>query len=144
MFESWQDVEAIKVLKAQYFRYMDTKAWDSWRKLFIEDLKVIVDTGVMTIGEAPISHSVEGADAFVASTRAKIHECITVHHGHMPEIQLTSTSRASGIWAMEDILQWPDQSSFRGFGHYSETYHKGPDGAWRIATLHLTRLKMER
>ena len=29
------------------------------------------------------------------------------HHGHMPEIELTSPTTAKGIWAMEDRVWWP-------------------------------------
>jgi hypothetical protein len=36
------DVEAIKQLKAKYFRYLDTKDWPRYRTLFTED--VVVDT----------------------------------------------------------------------------------------------------
>jgi hypothetical protein len=70
---------------------------------------------------------------------------ITVHHGHMPEIELTSPTTATGIWAMEDHLWWPAGSpitSLHGYGHYHETYRKSSEG-WRIATLTLTRLHRE-
>ena len=36
------DVEAIKQLKARYFRAMDTKDWDAMRDVFTDD--VVVDT----------------------------------------------------------------------------------------------------
>lgn len=32
------DLEAIKVLKARYFRAMDTKQWDELRSCFTQDL----------------------------------------------------------------------------------------------------------
>ncbi|MBI0293347.1 nuclear transport factor 2 family protein [Streptomyces sp. PRKS01-29] len=31
----------------------------------------------------------------------------SVHHGHMPEIEITGPDTASGIWAMEDLLTFP-------------------------------------
>ncbi len=35
---------------------------------------------------------------------------VTVHHGHMPEIEITSPTTASGIWAMQDFLKMPEGS----------------------------------
>jgi hypothetical protein len=66
----------------------------------------------------------------------------SVHHGHMPEIVLTSPTTASGVWALEDQLWWPEGgplTHMHGFGHYHETYEKTADG-WRIKTMTITRL----
>jgi hypothetical protein len=60
----------------------------------------------------------------------------------MPEIELTSATTAKGIWAMQDLLRWPDGRELSGYGHYHETYQR-VDGAWRIKTLKLTRLRMD-
>ena len=35
-----------------------------------------------------------------------LQDVVTVHHGHMPEIELTSPTTARGIWAMEDMLRY--------------------------------------
>ena len=67
---------------------------------------------------------------------------VTVHHGHMPEIEVTSPTTATGVWAMEDRLRWPDGSELLGFGHYHEAYEK-VDGSWRIKSSTLTRLRMD-
>jgi 3-phenylpropionate/cinnamic acid dioxygenase small subunit len=32
-----EEIEAIKRLKARYFRLMDTKQWDQWGDVFTED-----------------------------------------------------------------------------------------------------------
>ena len=128
------DIEAIKQLKARYFRTMDTKDWDAMRQVFSDD--VVMDT------TASGGNVVEGADDFMAFLRASIGDVVTVHHGHMPEIELTSPTTASGTWAMEDWLRWPDGRELHGFGHYHETYQK-TDGRWRIKTSTLTRLRMD-
>ena len=91
------DIEAIKQLKARYFRTMDTKDWDGMRAVFTDD--VVVDT--MSSGGGVVS----GGDEFIAFLRSMIGDVITVHHGHMPEITLTSATSATGIWAMEDRLR---------------------------------------
>lgn len=128
------DIEAIKQLKARYFRTMDTKDWRSMRLVFTDDAVIdTVDSG------GPV---ISGADAFMAYLEPTLTGVVTVHHGHMPEIDITSEVSATGIWAMEDLLQFPDGTSMRGYGHYHETYRK-EGGAWRIASSKLTRLRVD-
>ena len=55
---------------------------------------------------------------------------------------MTSASEASALWAMEDMLRWPDGSELHGYGHYRETYKKAPRG-WLIQASTLTRLRMD-
>jgi uncharacterized protein (TIGR02246 family) len=128
------EIEAIKQLKARYFRTMDTKDWDAMRQVFTDD--VVMDTSSSGGGV------VTGADEFMAFLQSAIGDVVTVHHGHMPEIELTSPTTATGVWAMEDMLRWPDGSEMHAYGHYHETYVK-VDGAWRIATSTLTRLRTD-
>jgi uncharacterized protein (TIGR02246 family) len=128
------DVKAIEQLKARYFRTMDTKDWDGMRKVFADG--VVMDTTASGGGV------ISGADDFMTFLRETLADVVTVHHGHMPEIELTSSTTATGIWAMEDMLRWPDGSELHGYGHYDETYEKA-DGAWRISSSTLTRLRMD-
>jgi hypothetical protein len=67
---------------------------------------------------------------------------VTVHQGHMPEIELTSPTTATGIWALQDVIIWPDGTRLLGYGHYHETYRL-LDSQWRISSTVLTRLHME-
>ena len=128
------DVEAIRQLKARYFRTMDTKDWAGMRQVFADD--VVMDTSSSGGG------LITGADEFMAFLEPTLQDVVTVHHGHMPEIELTSPTTATGIWSMEDMLRWPDGSEMHGYGHYLETYEK-VDGEWRIATSTLTRLRTD-
>jgi len=132
-----EDIEAIKQLKARYFRMMDTKDWDGLAAVFTEDVEID-----MTGEGGGITSSV--AD-YLPFLRRNIETVVTVHHGHMPEIDLTSPTTASGVWAMEDELWWPEGAPIahlHGYGHYHETYEKTP-GGWRIKTMTLTRLRRE-
>jgi uncharacterized protein (TIGR02246 family) len=132
---SWvDDIEAIRQLKARYFRFMDTKDWEAMREVFTDD--VVMDT------TASGGNVMTGADQYMVYLRETIGDAITVHHGHTPEIELTSPTTATGVWAMEDVLRWPNGRELHGYGHYYETYEK-VDGAWRIKTLMLTRLRMD-
>jgi ketosteroid isomerase-like protein len=128
------DLEAIRQLKARYFRTMDTKDWDGMRRVFTDD--VVIDTS-----EAGGS-VVRGADEFLAFLQEAIGGAVTVHQGHMPEVELTSATTATGIWALNDIVIFPNGVRLDGYGHYHETYAKGPDG-WRISSSTLTRLHMD-
>ncbi len=132
--DPFDDREAILRLKARYFRAMDTKDWTGLRRVFADD--VVMDTTASGGGV------IIGADAFLAFLREAIGDVVTVHHGHTPEIELTSPTTAAGIWAMEDMLRWPDGSQMHGYGHYHETYEK-LDGDWCIKTSILTRLRMD-
>jgi uncharacterized protein (TIGR02246 family) len=128
------DIEAIKQLKARYFRTLDTKDWAGLRQLFTND--VVVDTTESG------GNVIVGADQFIAFLRDTLTGVVTVHHGHMPEIALTSPTTATGIWALQDLLKWPDGAQMSGYGHYHEAYGL-VDGEWRIKTLTLTRLHMD-
>ncbi|MEY2399628.1 MAG: hypothetical protein QOJ00_2802 [Actinomycetota bacterium] len=128
------DVEAIKQLKARYFRTMDTKDWDAMRQVFVD--AVMIDT------TASGGNVIEGADEFIAFLRETLNDAVTVHHGHMPEIELSSDTTATGIWALQDTIIWPSGMRLEGYGHYHETYEKLADG-WRIASSRLTRLHMD-
>ncbi len=128
------DVEAIRQLKARYFRTMDTKDWQAMRRVFTDD--AVIDT------TASGGVVIAGADQFMSFLRETLSGVITAHYGHMPEITVTSPSTASGIWALEDMLIWPDGSRMQGYGHYHETYEK-IDGIWLIRTSTLSRLHME-
>jgi uncharacterized protein (TIGR02246 family) len=132
--QGMDDVEAIRQLKARYFRTMDTKDWPGMRQVFTDD--VVIDTtgsggGVVT-----------GGDEFIEYLQQALSGAVTVHHGHMPEIEVTSPSTATGIWALQDVIVWPNGSRLHGYGHYHETYEL-VGGQWRIKTSTLTRLHMD-
>lgn len=126
------DLEAIKTLKARYFRCMDSKDWPGLADCFTEDL-------VADFSKGPGMYC-EGRDNYMAQISEILKDASTVHHGHMPEIELIDTDGATGIWAMDDIVIMPGVE-LRGWGHYHETYRK-EDGQWRIARIRLSRLRL--
>ena len=139
IIEQLSAIEQIKSLKARYCRFVDTKAWDDFEKLFTPDAP-------LEIAEARLEPFTprELADLL----RNHYGQCVTVHHVHMPEITLERPDRASAIWAMEDQRFFESDNpnapfaSALGSGHYHETYIWIPEG-WRIASLRLTRLYLQ-
>jgi uncharacterized protein (TIGR02246 family) len=132
------DIEEIKQLKARYFRLMDTKRWDEYALVFAKD-------AVMEVPEANVVN--HGRDAIVQGVSKVLEGVRTVHHGHMPEIEITGPDTARGIWAMFDYVEFPptksgDRFGLKGYGHYREEYVR-EDGQWRIHRLRLERLRID-
>lgn len=127
------EIEAIKRLKARYFRLMDTKQWDQWGDVFTEDAHLAASPDP--------NETFHGRADIVKRVSAVLRDARTVHHGHMPEIELTGPDTATGIWAMYDFVDMP-QLVLHGWGHYHEEYAK-QGGVWRIRRSRLTRLRLD-
>jgi uncharacterized protein (TIGR02246 family) len=131
------DIEAIKQLKARYFRFLDTKDWAGFSSVFTLDVHLMVPEGDV---------DVTGRNAVVEAISSLLAGVLTVHQGHMPEIQITGPDTASGVWAMFDYLDFPTtdgtRNGMQGYGHYHERYAREAD-AWRISELLLTRLRVD-
>lgn len=127
-------IEAIKQLKARYCRHLDAKDWAAWRTIFTDDfVSDTADAGGKVIA---------GADDFVAFLRGTLGRPaqVTAHQVHAPEIELTSTTTARGVWALQDVVRLAPGVSLVGYGHYHETY-ECVDGRWLIKSSKLTRLR---
>lgn len=137
-------IEEIKQLKARYFRCLDTKDWDGFAAVFTSDA-VMDMRGEMRDRTTEGIGLIVGAREIAAFVRGAVHDVSTVHHGHMPEIEITGDASATGVWAMEDKLWWPEGAPLRtmhGYGHYHEEYVR-TDAGWRIAKTTLTRLRVD-
>ena len=121
---------AITNLKARYCRTLDSKDWDGYGALFVDD--IIIDT---TASGGP---RMVGRENALASIRAALDTAKTAHHVHMPEIAIDG-DQAHAIWPMHDQLIWSDGRRLNGAGHYHERYVRHDDG-WKIAESRLTRL----
>jgi uncharacterized protein (TIGR02246 family) len=129
------DIEAIKQLKAKYMRTVDTKDWEGFRSVF-------TPTTVWDMTDSG-AECVIGADAIIAYNQVGLaDDMISIHQGHMPEIQLTSPTTATGIWSSEHMHRWPDGSELHGYGFYHETYVK-LDGEWHIETCRFQELRAD-
>ena len=134
-------IEEIKRLKARYFYGIDNKDWDLWRA------EVFAPDGRLEVPEMDMV--VEGIDALIKWVADQSADQVSVHHGHMPDIEILTDTTATGIWAMEDRIYRSREhplgdgySYVHGFGHYRERYVRLERG-WRIQSTRLTRIRVE-
>ena len=141
-------IDAVRELKARYFRYLDTKDWEGYATVFSRNATFDMLTGSTVdpndgSSEAAASANfvLEGRDHIVATVRDAVGESHTVHHGHCHEVWVDSPNEARGIIAMVDKItnSRTGECVLEGYGHYHETY-RIEDGAWRITDLRLSRL----
>jgi hypothetical protein len=127
-------IEEIGQLKARYFRFVDCKMWDEFADLFTDDLQIEFAEST----SRPLTRK-----QFVASAARHFTGAMSVHHGHVPEIEILDDTHARGIWPMFDRVETPPESPYEshtGWGHYTEEYRK-VDGRWLISRTALTRLE---
>lgn len=126
-----RDLEAIKKLKARYFRCVDDHDWDAWRDLLSEDYRLETETGVL-----------EGRDEIVSFVSAALNDASTIHQVFAPDITITGTDTASGIWAYEDRIEFPTDAApvvLHGFGYLHEEYVR-VDSSWLVrSTIELKK-----
>ncbi|MFC4595813.1 nuclear transport factor 2 family protein [Sphingobium tyrosinilyticum] len=128
-------IEDIKHLKARRDRALDTKDWATYTAVHAPDHISHSD------GETRRQGNVVNTDFVIRA----LHDKVSVHHSHTPEISFETPTRARGIWAMEDNIYWTEDGEnhwLRGFGHYHEIYEKR-DGQWLFVFRRLTRLRVE-
>lgn len=136
--EQMNDLEAIRQLKARYFRLMDTQQWDPWENCFATDVWASYEGVPRANSKLPDVVTLKGRAELVKGVKSLLTGAKSVHQGFMPELELTSATTARGIWAMFDYVMLPT-CDFKGWGHYHEEYVKDGTG-WKIKRLHLTRL----
>jgi hypothetical protein len=139
-------IEEIKQLKARYFRLMDTRDFDGMAQVFCRDAvfdatEASLVTPLDGVPQGPTGSIKQGRDQIMVWIRESYANRSSAHHGHCHEVTIDSAVAAHGIIAMEDYIRAGDrQTEFvHAIGHYHETY-RFEDGAWRIATIKLTRL----
>jgi hypothetical protein len=136
------EIEAIKKLKARYFRLMDLQQWAEWKKCFTADITAEYEGPPRrSKSDDPSVVTCSTPDGLAKAVSGLFEGAKSIHQGYMPEIELTSPTTATGIWAMYDQARLP-RGTFQGWGHYYEDYVK-QNGEWRIRKIRLTRLHVE-
>ena len=141
-------VEAIKIVKARYFRGVDTADAQLVRGILAEDC-VLDYRGCCTdpvtgTDFMPTMNTVLRGRASWSEGGLRAAGIVSVHQGHQCEIEVTSATTATGIWAMTDRLYMPAGAPFAlmtGYGYYVETYEL--EDGWKIKSLRIERIRVE-
>lgn len=127
-------IEEIRQLKARYCRAVDLKLWDVFADLFTDDLQ---------IDHAESTSHAKTKTEFVEAAKRHFTGAVSVHHVHVPEIEILDADHARAICPMFDFVDAAEGSGYdshTGWGHYVEEYRK-VDGRWYISRTQLTRIK---
>lgn len=120
------EIERIKRLKYRYLRDLDQKLWDDLATLFTADASASYGGG---------AYMFEGRDAIMDFLRTSMGATtmLTSHRCHHPEIDVTGTGEATGVWALEDTVVLVDHNiTISGAAFYTDRYAL-VDSDWRIA-----------
>ena len=127
-----EEIESIKQLKYRYFRCLDRKRWAELADCFAPDATSSYDDG---------KYSFQGRDQIIGFLEGALGRpsMITMHHGHHPEIELTSPTTATGTWYLEDqVIDAERNTMLRGAAFYHDAYVKR-DGAWKLQSTGYVR-----
>jgi hypothetical protein len=129
-----EDIEAIKKLKAKYWRCVDRKLWDELADVFIEEATLEYGSAIKLNGRQAIVQFLKdtlGADIVVTS-----------HVGQRPEIELSGESTATGTWWLNDYIVMQPNLRRRGYAFYEDEYVK-EHGKWRKKSTRITTMLEE-
>ncbi len=119
------EIELIKRLKYRYLRCLDQKLLDELDEVLAPDAVAEYGGG---------NHTHDGRSAIVAFLRDAMGADTfhSSHRCHHPEIDLVAPDRATGIWAMDDVVIMTDwELTVRGAAFYEDEYAKR-GGRWWI------------
>lgn len=128
------DFEDIRTLKHRYFRGIDTADTVLLSNLFTDDIYVDYRGGNYRVNLTGRENLLE----FLANSFNS--NAVAMHHGHMPDIQMTGVDTASGIWYLEDIfIHWDAKTHTIGSAIYKDEYRR-VGGVWKIARTEYDRV----
>ena len=117
-----EDIEAIKKLRARYWRCVDRKLWDELGECFAEDIVL----------DFHRREQLQGRKFVVRFIEQSLGSATTVNQGHGPDIEITGDTTAKGTWTLDHrvLSSQPDKAG-GGWGYYEDEYVK-ESGKWRI------------
>ena len=131
--QALEDIDAIKQLKYEYARCLDSKDWDGMAKCFAKDATTAYSDG---------KYSFDGVEAIVQFLKENLGapSRVTAHHIGQPQIELTSTTTATGTWTMHDyVIDTTFNIFVRGAAFYHDEYVKAK-GQWKIKHTGYSRI----
>jgi SnoaL-like domain len=142
-------IEAIKQMKARYWRGVDLCDGELVRSVLAEDCELDYH-GCCADPKTSVDHlpamnvTLRGRDQWISDGMARL-GIVSVHQGHQADIEITGADAAKGIWAFTDRMFFPAGgaiSRLTGYGFYHETYVRVGE-AWQIKTTRITRIRVE-
>ena len=130
-----EDIEAIKNLKAKYFRCVDKKLWEEMETVLTEDAVADYGMGIELL---------QGRQAIIEFLKKNLDRdsMISVHQGHNPEIEITSDTTARGVWVLNDRLIIQTIATLNGWRYYEDEYVK-VNGEWKKKSTKITNILEE-
>ena len=130
-----EDIEAIKKLKAKYFRCVDKKLWEEMETVLTEDAVADYGMGIELL---------QGRKAIIEFLKKNLgrDSMISVHQGHNPEIEITSEITAKGVWVLNDRLIIQTIATSSGWRYYEDEYVK-VNGEWKKKSTKITNILEE-
>ena len=130
-----EDIEAIKKLKAKYFRCVDKKLWEEMETVLTEDAVADYGMGIELL---------QGRKAIIEFLKKNLDRdsMISVHQGHNPEIEITSDTTARGVWVLNDRLIIQTIATLNGWRYYEDEYVK-VNGEWKKKSTKITNILEE-
>lgn len=145
-------IEAIRSLKARYCIAVDTRDADRLASVLATDAvadfqgaRMVRASGSGTPGRGLLFEPLRGREVIVAAIMKAVAPRVTVHHCSLGDIEIESADRAKATWPIVDRLSAVESSGSPeriGYGYYHETYVT-EDGDWRIATIAMSRLRLD-
>ena len=128
-----EDIEAIKRLKAKYFRCLDSKLWDELAECFTEDATTNYTDG---------QYRLQGKDAIMKFLKAGLGRAtfFGFHQGHHPEIERVSEATARGVWSSHYyMIDTGAKKTMQCGAFYYDDFAK-EKGEWKIKSAGYTRI----
>jgi ketosteroid isomerase-like protein len=130
-----EDIEAIKKLRARYWRCIREGLWDDFLDCFSDDAMVDLGTGRQLQGKKALNKFYKEIFPTLRS--------VIIPQGHNPEIDVLSETKAIGKWLIDNPqTEIPSNVSIRLGSTYDEEYEKKSDG-WRIKRQRVTHIYKE-
>ena len=130
-----EDTEAIRGIRNKYFRCLDGRLWDEMAECFTDDVSAKYFNGEFKF---------EGKEALLGFfSMGLTDDLLGMHHGHHPEIEITSETTARGTWGLYNYLI--DKRNNRGqriAGVYQDEYVK-ENGQWKIKSIACNQIFQE-
>jgi len=133
---SLEDIESIKRVKYNYCNGIDRCDLALLESILTQDVEIDYVGGTYR-------YKVSGRKNFLDAVKGSFNpNFVSCHSVHMPFIDLTSATTATGRWRLLDYAMNLDEDNLVTIGtaEYVDVYEKSKDGLWRIKSSGYERI----